>query len=306
MRCPVFIVLAVLLVYGGAVHAESKEAAGRRAKPPQWSQEMRDVFFEDARKELVGARPVAGFAKSQAVVAGIHGKSQNEASSWSELIQAETLQTEIKRVVNGLAGAISSSGKFRGGGYEQCLHDFSLLAIWFRVVEEFEEQVRWQKEAGVVRRQLGQAAALCEEASEPSYSAAKQMHGLLTELLRGQSVFEDSVQENWQVDRSLLMLRMEQSVEEILGPSLSSKKIFRRRNSDLAHEAQLLAVLAKVIIEEGYESADDEEFSAYARQLGEASTSLAREAEEKNYEAARSSVGRLTQSCSACHEDFRG
>ncbi|NOY30828.1 MAG: cytochrome c [Planctomycetes bacterium] len=306
MRCPVFIVLTVPLLFGGVVHAESKEAAGRRAKPPQWSQEVRDVFFEDARKELVGTRPVAELAKPLGGMTGINGKSQNEASSWSELIQAETLQTEIKRVVNGLAGAISSSGKFQGGGYEQCRHDFSLLAVWFRVVGEFDEQVRWKKEAGDVRQHLGQAAALCEKASEPSYSAAKQMHGLLTELLRGQSAFEDSTQEKWQVDRSLLMLRMEQSVEEILGPSLSSKKIFRRRNSDLAHEAQLLAVLAKVIIEEGYESADDEEFSAYARQLGEASTTLVREAEEKNYEAARSAAGRLTQSCSACHEDFRG
>ncbi len=302
MRGPVIIALLVLLVFGGVSRAVAKETPPRRAKPPQWTQEVRDVFFEDAREQLVGARPVVAGAKPQAEVVGV----SSGTSSWSERIQAETLQSKIKQIVSGLAGAISTSAKFSGGGFQQCQRDFSLLAVLFRVVEEFDEPMRWQKNANAVRRHLQQTAALCEQADEQSYSAVKQMHGLLTDLFRGQPSFEDAAPENRQVDRAALMLRMEQSVEEILGPSLSSKKIFRRRNSDLAQESQLLAVLAKVIVEEGYESADDEEFLAYARQLGEASTALARASEEKNYEAARSAEGRLTQSCSACHEDFRG
>jgi len=298
----------LLLSMFATVQAVGEEGPRRRAKPPQWSQEVRDVFFEDAREQLVGARPVVGVAKPQVV--GVRVNS--DASSWSQWIQAETLEAEIKRVASGLAGATSSSGKFSSGGYQQCQRDFSLLAVLFRVVEEFDEQTRWQKNAGAVRRYLEQAATLCEEANDPSYSAAKQVQGLLTDLLRGQSSLEGPAPKNFalenrqQVDRPALMLRMEQSVEEVLGLSLSNKKIFRRNVSKIAHESQLLAMLAKVIVEEGYESADDEEFLAYARQLGEASTALARASEEKNYEAARSAEGRLTQSCSGCHEDFRG
>ena len=307
IRCYGLVGIVVLLLPLVARQAAGKEAPRRRAKPPQWSQDVREVFFEDARKELVGVRPVAGVAKPQAVaVKEARNASQDIESPWSELIEAETLQTEIKRVVNGLAGATSTSSKFNGGGHQQCQRDFSLLAVWFRVIEEFDEQTRWQSDAGTVRQHLAQAANLCEEASEQSYSAAKQVQGLLTDLLRGQASLESPSQEDQQVDRSQLMLRMEQSVEEILGPALSSKKNFRRRNSDVAHESQLLAVLARVIVAEGYESSDEEEFSDYARQFGEASTALAEAAQEKNYEAARSATGRLTQSCSACHEDYRG
>jgi len=299
-------VLSALFVLASVTHAGGEETPRRRAKPPQWSQEVREVFFDDARKELVGARPVVRAAKTQAEVVESSSRLQEEGLPWSELIEAETLQAEIKQVINRLAGAIATSGKFNGGGYQQCQRDFSLLAVLFGVIEEFDEQVRWQKDAGAVRRQLEQAAALCEEASEPSYSAAQKVHELLADLLRGQSTVDGSLQENQQVGRSQLMLRMEQSMEEMLSPALSSKKNFRRRSSAVAHESQLLAVFARVIVAEGYESADDEEFSGYARQLGEASTGLVRAAKEKNYEAARSAMGRLTQSCSNCHEDFRG
>jgi len=288
------------------VHAGGEESPRRRAKPPQWSQEVRDVFFDDARKELVGNRPVLRAAKTQAEVVESEGSLQNVDSSWSDLIDAETLQSEVKQTINNVAGAIATSGKFNGEGHQQCQRDFSLLAVLFGVIEEFDEQVRWQRNAGVVRRHLKQAAAMCEEASEESYSAAKQEYGLLTDLLRGQPTIDDSLQEKGQVERSQLMLRMEQSVEEVLGSALSSKKNFRRRSTEVIHESQLLAVLAKLIVEEGYESADDEEFSGFARQLGEASTALVQAAKEENYEAARSAVGRLTQSCSTCHEDFRG
>jgi hypothetical protein len=299
--------LAIIFVVAITTHAAGKEAPKPRAKPPQWSQEVRDVFFVDARRVLVGTRPVAGTPKSQAIPGNkARTNSQKTELAWSTLIEAETLQTEIKRVVNGLASAISTTGKFKGGGHQQCLQDFSLLSIWFGVIEEFDQRTRWQKEAAAMRRQLEQTATLCEEANDQSHSAAKQVVESLTDLLRGQSPDVGSLQEDQQVDRAQLMLRMEQSVDDIIGPAISSNKNFRRRSAEVVHETQLLAVLAKIITAASYESTDEKEFSDYARQLGEASTALAEAAKEKNYEAARSAAGQLTQSCSACHEDFRG
>jgi len=299
--------LAVVLVLSSTAYTAGEEAPKLRAKPPRWSQEVRDVFFEDAREILVGARPVAETARSQAITGNnTNRNSQKTKLAWSTLIEAETLQTEIKRVVNGLAGAISTTGKFKAGGHQQCLQDFSLLSIWFGVIEEYDKQTRWQGDANAMRRYLEQVASLCAKATKQSHSAAKQAVESLTNLLRGQSPEVGSSQEVQQVDRAQLMLRMEQSVDEILAPAISSKKNFRRRSSKVVHESQLLAVMAKIIMADGYESTDEKEFSDYANQLGEASTALSEAAKEKNYEAARSATGQLTQSCSACHEEFRG
>ncbi len=293
---------AVILLFFAA-WARGEETPPRRAIPPKWSAEVLGTFFEDARQQLVGTRPVAVTKKTQA-----KAMLPEVDSSWAKLIDSDTLATEIKRIANGLSEAVSKPGKFHGAGYQQCRRDFSLLAVLFGVVEEYSEQVRWQSDAGQMRQHLLRAANHCEVASAQSYANAKQTHGLLLDLIRGQSPQDDAKLEPLDelADRSQLMQRMELTVEEVITVSLSNNKKFRRRGPEIARASQLFAVLAKVIQREDYENSDDTTFAAYAHQLGEASAALSQAVQEQNYETARTAAGRLTQSCSICHEDFRG
>jgi cytochrome c556 len=65
-------------------------------------------------------------------------------------------------------------------------------------------------------------------------------------------------------------------------------------------------LLAELIHREDYEFWDDESFRDYAEQLGEAAEDLSQAAADGNYEAARTAVGRVSQSCAACHDGYRG
>ena len=294
-----------LLLFATAVQAGGESASQRRAQPPQWSTAEVDVFFEDARKQLVGARPVSSSgtplaSDSQATPAA------GERAAWSARIGAESLASEVKQAVNRLAAEIAKPGQFNSGGYLQCRRDFSLLAVLLRVVEEYDGEVRWQRDAAVVRGQLELAAILCESPGEESYAIAKKSHALMSDLLRGQPLQEGPPGEHQQVDRAQLMQRLEASVEETISPSLANKSVFRRYTEEVGHESQVLAVLAKVILDEGYDYADDQEFVNFAHKLSEASVALAQAAQRKDYESARAAAGRMTQSCSQCHESYRG
>jgi hypothetical protein len=74
----------------------------KRARPPKWSADELNVFFEDAREKLVGTRP--DYDQAEAVVpagssaASVPANAGGSAgSNWSKLIDADTLETEIKR-----------------------------------------------------------------------------------------------------------------------------------------------------------------------------------------------------------------
>ncbi len=282
------------------------------AQPPEWSQEVRDVFFDDAREQLVGQRPDD---RPLSVPAPSETKSE-PVSPWSQLIEVETLRAEIKRLNNVLAGSVRSPSHFKSGGFRDCRRVFAELAVLFAVIAEYggEHPVRWQKESLGLRNAFSRAARNCKVATDPTFVEARRRHEDLNALLRGQSVqlakqteeMEEEVAWDKIAERSQLMLRMELAVQEQLASSLGSESSFRKKNQQLRHEAQVLAMLAEVIQQKGYEYADDDTYLEYVQQFREASQQLDRACKQNDYRSARKAVGRVTQSCSDCHEDYRG
>ena len=135
------------------------------------------------------------------------------------------------------------------------------------------------------------------------------MHLDLTDLLRGQfSADEQGLDNNRSsvVELSQLMLRMELALDDTISSAISSKREFRKNQVELAHESQMLAMLAHLMIQPGYEYEDDETFVDYAQRLREEARNLTRSAQQSDYEGARKAVGTMTQSCSECHEGYRG
>ncbi len=277
----------------------------RRVQPPHWSPDVLDAFFEDARQHLVGERPKYQ-AEQPATLPSAEETTDATKQKWSELIDAETLTAEIKRLHNQLATTLKKSSRFQGGGNLICQRDLGLLAVLFGVIDQFDTEVRWQRSAKLMQQRCLQAGKNCKAASTQSYAAAKEMHAVLGELLRGQAPADQATGEQELTDQTLLMQSMELVIKERLKPALSNKREFRKR-SELAYEqAQLLAVLAEVIQKEGYDYADDDTYLDLARQLRKAAQDLTQAARDKNYEAARAAAGRVGQSCSTCHEDYRG
>jgi len=286
-----------------------KEGPAPRAKPPQWSQEVLDVFFDDAREQLVGDRPDF-LAHSEQVATAAEDAPNEKGQAWSTLIDADTLTTEIKRVVNQIARTVLREGAFKSEGHRLCQRDFRLLAIWFGVVVEFEKEVRWQQNAGAMRAYLLATAEICEEGNDKSLAAAQEASEVLAELMRGQSPTlpspsgANSTEEAADLGDS--MQRMKLASEEKIAPALVRGREFRKGRNEIAHEAQILAALARVVRQEGYEYSDDEVYFEYAQQLQQAAVDLAEAAKSGNFEAAEQASEQVKQSCVNCHEDYRG
>jgi len=282
----------------------------RRAKPPEWSQDVLDTFFVDARQQLVGERPQAtqSIAKfDPKPSASAEQQPIGEILVWSKLIAAETLTSEVKRIHLGLAALLKNAGTFKSGGNLQCRRDLSLLATVFGVIAEYDADVRWKNSARLMQSKCLQVAANCKAASDQSFAAATQVRVVLEDLIRGQSLVGKTPSKEVRVaDRTQLMQRMELSLEERISPALANLRDFRKRSKEIDYESQMLAMLAQVIQREPYEYHDDDTFLEYARQLREASRELSRTSRVENYKAARAASGMASQSCSACHEGYRG
>ena len=296
-------------------HAISSFAAppSQRARPPQFDQSVRDVFFPDAREKLTGPRP----AKT---ARGVSRDGSSEASSplpkaegkryaWSRLIAAEVVEDEIKAQQILLAKVAHSATRFKGGGYQQARVHFSVLAVLFALDGQYDQTMRWQHEAPALRDLLAEAGLHCKAGSDATYHETQARAEDLLNLVRGGSLSlaEAPADFNWAqvAERPPLMKRLEQAQEKILTPGTANAGEFSRQADKLSHEAQIIAALSEVIAGEGYEYADDETYREFARTMQQQALAARDAVEQKDYEAARAAVAEMGKACNHCHEGFR-
>lgn len=293
----------------------AREPAGsqKRAKPPKWTADVLDVFFPDARKKLVGTRP--DYEHAKAVAADGHNPDKSEPGAtktvggWSKLIDAETIETEIKRIGPELAKVAKSPSEFKGGGYKECRRHFSVLAAMFAVDAEYDGDVRWQDAAPALRDLFSRAGRNCKAGSDQTFQEAVQRKQDLADLIAGNrpKAKEADRKADWKkvADRPPLMQRMNISHEERLKKWLANKGEFTAHHDEVKHEAQLVAAIADIIGREGFEFADDENYTKYAHELRQAATDVSAAVETDNLEQAQQAGNRMTKACADCHEGFR-
>jgi hypothetical protein len=289
--------------------AASSVSAQERAAPPTFTDADLEPFFPDAREALVGERPTAaGVERNSAQPAGANG-GQDNAFRWSDIIDAEALDTEVKRIASRLAAPLANPAAFKSDGHNACRAEFAWLAALFAVIEDYDGEVRWQRDAGALREAFARASANARVASDQSYTEATRRRDELADVIRGSQLGgeEPPPLEKWSAlaERKLLMQRMQRALQEGVNPRLANDREFAGAAADVQQEAQVLALLAELIRREDYEFWDDETFRTYSQDLGNAAADLSQAAADGNYEAARAAVGRVSQSCAACHDGYR-
>jgi hypothetical protein len=273
-----------------------------------WTVDVLDAFFVDARSALVGPRP----DDLQRTIADLPADrpEATASASWSKIIEAETIEAEIKRLAQAVAASVTSPGQFKGGGYPSARRQFSVLAVLFGVSGEYDGAVRWQDVAPGLRDMFATAAQHAKVGGDVSYGEAVARRQDLESLVRGERPQLPTAQRRaaWpQVsDRPPLMQRMQAAHQERLAKWLANEGEFAARREETKHEAQVIAMLAEVISREGYDFADDAEYSGFARQLREAAGELSAAAASGEYGPARQALDRATKACADCHEGYRG
>ena len=307
-------VFAAVTAFLPSLTTTRAELPPRRVKPPVWSRDVLDLFFDDARDALQGLRPDYSSFRPATSDGPLNNATRpvevETTSRWTDLIAAETIETEIKRLAILIDSDVTTPGLFKGGGHRKCRQHFSTLAVLFAIVGQYDGEVRWQQPAPAFRDLFARAGYNCKAGTDQSFREATQRKQDLTDLIRGDrpEVPKAEPQTDWSqvADRPPLMRRMELAHQGRLTKWLASRDEFSRNRLAIRHEAQLLAVLGEIIRQEGFDYWDDETYNHIALELSQAAKDLSAAVDNTNYAAARDAGARATKACSGCHEDYRG
>ncbi len=231
-------------------------------------------------------------------------------SPWSKVVAAETLESEVKRLSQSMAVSVTSASRFKGGGNKAACRSLSELAVLFAVTAEYGGNARWQDAAAGLRdafREPGDAKSGTDEWLREATACREE----LADLVRGnrpQVAKAEAAVADWSqvAARPPIMQRINVSHQERLTKWLADPAAFRRNQSDVAHEAQIVAMLAEVIHREAFEFSDDDTYVGYAHDLEQAESDVSKAAATGNYEQAREAIGRATNACANCHDGYRG
>lgn len=309
--------IGLLLVPAALVVGQIKSKGPiRRAEPPKFNKI--DPFFEDAfSAALQGERP-ANLGKSGGkAVAGSSGTpssdepetSDNAGSGWAAIISATVLENEIKAQKLLADANVTTPSDFAGNGYKNARRDFSVTAMIFGIIAEYDGEVRWTKEAPTGRDLFARTAANAKVGTIGVYNEAKLRKQDLGDLISGQSfeLRDAAPTAKWGelINRNPLMQRLEPGRDEKIKPWTASASEFSGNLDQLAHEGQIFAAIGVVLQKEGLEDADDTEYRAFAQMLVTGGQELAAACKEKNYDAASKATNLIVNSCEKCHEVYR-
>jgi hypothetical protein len=298
-----------------ASFAKDSSSSAKRARPPKWTADDLNAFFEDARTKLVGSRPdydAATVAASENDAKSSKDNADESAAGakWSKLIDAETIETEVKRLAQEVAKSVSTPSQFKGGAYEDCRRMFSELALLFAVAAEYDGDVRWKDSAAGLRDLFARAGRNCKVGTDQTFRESAERKQDLADLVSGSrpAVPPPGNDQQWAqiADRPPLMQRLEIAHEERLTKWLANEREFEKHRDEVRLEAQLMAVIADVIGRDGYDYWDEEDYAKNVRELRAAASDVSAAVEADNFERARQGVSRATKACAACHELYRG
>ncbi|HEX5443900.1 MAG TPA: hypothetical protein VFW87_08740 [Pirellulales bacterium] len=298
--------------------------AGKRlfktAPPPKFDQETIETFFTDARSKLGPGQPggaaVASNASSTPDAGGEEGGAGPADSSggfaWSKLISASALEDEIKAQLTPVAEATKTPSEFKGGGNHKDRVYFTELAMLFGVIAQYDGDVRssWKRDALALRDLFKRAGVNCKVGTDNSFKEAKQRSEDLSQLVSGGKVElpKPDPDVKWAdvANRPPLMERMgKEGFDPRIKAWTADKGEFSKNRQALANEAQLVAVIARLIQDESYEYADDEGYLGFAKELERQATEIVESIKADSFERAQTAAGQLNKACSSCHADYR-
>ncbi len=305
-----------------AENPPAKRRPAPQAPPPtNWDRATLDLFLPDV-SGILGPRPVATRSATDAAGDGEQrtapaapdedAKSAaivGDAPSWSAAISAEALEDEIKAAHAVLSDNLKTASKFKSGGFRAARQSLSWLAVLLEVVGRFDGEVRWRESALALRDGAARAGRNCKAASDGTFKEAKARAAELADMLRGQrpeaAALAPPVAWPELVDRAPLMQRLELAQRERLAPWTSGEAEFRGRRDEARHEAQVVALLARVIAHADFEFANEESYQTQASALASAAAALIEASKANDFERAQAAARQATKSCDDCHTNFR-
>ena len=315
LTCPMLVILVFWLM--SLIGQAEASAQSQRARPPEFDKAVTSrIFFSDLSSAFRGERPTLSKlrqADAAMVSANASGAEDDDSDSsgggWSKLIAPISLEDEIKRVKLKYDASITTPGAFNGGGYQDARLHLSVLASLFAVISEYSGDVRWKEEAKTARDLTAKTALACAAGSTPVYNEAQLRKADLQDLVSGAGLTAAKKSEDandWAMiaDRGPLMQYAEELVNR-LGDQSRDAATAQENVDSVKRLAELVSILGVILVQEGMDDAEDEDYAELSGAMTKASRSVIAAIERQDFEGVRTAVGAITQSCSDCHEQYR-
>ncbi len=280
-----------------------------------------DVFFDDPLGVANDAEPVIGSAPP-AATGGESTKTKppttaekpetpdTVASSddWAELISAEALDAEVKKIRNFLNPKLQSVGQYNSN-LSMIPPQAASLSALAAVAAEHSGDISWKADALYIRDLAGKMNENPLQRGPKFQRALLALYEQISDTLNRSRPAdlpepdkESSLADH--AEMSLVMKRMNQAYDE-MKTNAGSEDSFRKSIEMVKQEASVMAALAKAITMEGYGYEDDEEFIAFAKSVMDGGRKVIEATALESFAEYDKALSSAYQACNQCHMDYK-
>ncbi|MFK7817897.1 MAG: hypothetical protein AB8G99_04220 [Planctomycetaceae bacterium] len=274
-----------------------------------------DVFFDDPLgiandNEAVAVMPAESAAVPEGkptTTAEPPTADTGSSSQWNDLISAEALDAEVKRIRNFLNPKLQSVGQYNSN-LAMIPQQAATLAVLADVASRHNGDISWKADALYIRDLAGAMNAKPLQRGATFQRELLSLYEQISDTLN-RSRPSDLAEPDADAaiadtaDMGFLMKRIEQAYNE-MKTNAGSEAGFRDSLEMIKREAALLAVLGKVISGGGYGYNDDEEFGAYAKTLSSNAMKMFEATATETFAEYDAALSAAYQACNQCHMDY--
>jgi cytochrome c556 len=180
----------------------------------------------------------------------------------------------------------------------------------FAIAGDYDADVRFKKDAPAARDVFARTAANSKVGTQQVFNEAKLRKQELSDMVGGTSPFAGKDAErkptwNTVCDRSPLMQHLESIYEPRLKPAMASESQFKSKSDEIMQDAEMIAAIGQVMMQNGMEDADADDYKAFCNRLVKAGKDIVDGVKLKNFQAASAGSAEIGKVCTECHENYR-
>jgi hypothetical protein len=274
-----------------------------------------DVFFDDPLGIVSNTASVPGSPPGPTTPApdprprsptAPASPAAGSAPDWKGLISMDQLMDETKRIRNHLTSSLQSQGTYNGN-YKDIQVDGAVMAAIAGIVAEHPDSVTWKPNSRFVeaygQKLYDSAKALGREPYEQSQTAAEGLTAVLSGNLPADAGDPMDQPFGAVAHRAGVMKRIEKA-SEWMRANINSEAVFKKEKDQVLSESTILTVLAEVVADKSYESADEDDYQNFAKTLFDGGREAVNAAEEQTYPKFQEAINKITKSCADCHANY--
>ncbi len=231
-----------------------------------------------------------------------------QGDSWPALISLSSIDDEVKSIRNFLKENVESVGTFNSSML-MIPPKAAALGALAEVAIQYPEAVSWKDDAKYIR---DLAKKMNSSALQRGAKDQKRMLGLYEAvsdtLNRSKPAGLDEPPESDSFaevsEMRLLMMRMEEANNK-MKTEAGTESTMGSKKDMIAHEASLLAVMAKIVTLPGYGYEDDAVFKGFGQDIVMASQAIKVAAEANDFAGYESALSKIATTCQDCHSKYK-